>query len=61
MWNEKDISFLENLYLSTCYWNALEKKARKGREKSVRTQTQRQACNVADPMRQHHKPTLTWP
>lgn len=35
MWNEKDISFLENLYLSICYWNALEKKARRGREKPV--------------------------
>lgn len=22
---------------------------------------QRQACNVADPMRQRHKPILTWP
>lgn len=59
IWNENNISSLGNLYFSTCYWNALEKKARRGREKSA--WTQRQACNVADPTRQHHKPTLTWP
>lgn len=55
----KRIFFSWKICLSTCYWNALEKKARRGREKSV--WTQRQACNVAAPTRQHHKPTLTWP